>query len=165
MPFLICRICNADLYVKPSHVKLGWGKYCSVTCRVKAQFKGKIVNCYICEKKIYRSPNKLARSSSKKFFCTKTCQTIWRNTEMYTQEKHPNWQGGESSYRRLMDSSERRKVCTLCKTNDYRVPIVHHVDKNRKNNNISNLTWLCHNCHYLVHHFEEKRTELMKYIV
>jgi hypothetical protein len=26
------------------------------------------------------------------------------------------------------------------------------VDGNRKNSEVRNLEWLCHNCHYLVHH-------------
>lgn len=84
---------------------------------------------------------------------------------MYTQEDHPNWRGGESSYRRVMNASERDKKCTLCLTKDYRVLAVHHIDKNRKNNDLSNLSWLCHNCHYLVHHFEEARVKFMKQII
>jgi predicted HNH restriction endonuclease len=43
------------------------------------------------------------------------------------------------------------KNCLLCKEKDKRVFAVHHVDGNHKNNKVSNLTWLCHNCHHLVH--------------
>lgn len=124
--------------------------------------RGKEIACYICSKEIYRSPKSLSRSVSKKYFCSKSCQTLWRNKEMYTQEEHPNWKGGEFSYRRLMKSSNREKICLLCKSKDFRILVVHHIDKNRKNNNLNNLTWLCHNCHYLVHHFEKERLTLIE---
>lgn len=51
------------------------------------------------------------------------------------------------------------KICRLCKTKDIRVLAVHHIDKNRKNNKISNLAWLCHNCHLLVHHYDAERNK------
>jgi len=38
--------------------------------------------------------------------------------------------------------------------------IVHHIDKNRNNNGIENLIWLCQNCHYLVHHYTDDRKRL-----
>ena len=161
MPILKCLICKSNLYVKPSHLKLGWGKYCSTSCRAKSQLKGKTVNCHICSLEVYRSPKSLKDSKSQNFFCGKRCQTIWRNKEMYTQEEHPNWKGGESSYRRLMNSSDKIKKCVLCKTTDFRILVVHHIDKDRKNNKLSNLEWLCHNCHYLVHHFEDERKKFI----
>lgn len=43
-------------------------------------------------------------------------------------------------------------MCTLCKTEDKRVLATHHIDRNRLNNSVNNLAWLCHNCHFLVHH-------------
>jgi predicted HNH restriction endonuclease len=30
------------------------------------------------------------------------------------------------------------------------------VDKNRKNNKIKNLIWLCRNCHFLIHNYPVK---------
>lgn len=157
-----CLICNKIFYVKPSHVKRGWGKYCSITCRTKAQYKGKNVKCFICQKEVYRSPKDLKNSDSGNYFCNKTCQTIWRNKILFSGENHSNWKHGESAYRRILTSTGKERVCTYCKTTDLRVLAVHHIDKNRKNNKVSNLTWLCHNCHYLVHHDSGVREELMK---
>jgi 5-methylcytosine-specific restriction endonuclease McrA len=48
--------------------------------------------------------------------------------------------------------SDLPQYCGRCKLVDKRVLAVHHKDKNRENNALSNLMWLCHNCHYLVHH-------------
>lgn len=160
MPNVICTQCESCFYVKPSHQKLGWGKYCSINCRTIAQRKGHEVNCYICNKEIYRSLKELSKSKSKKYFCGKKCQTVWRNTVLFTGDNHPNWVSGESSYRKRLLASGRLEVCTLCTNKDKRVLMVHHIDRNRKNNNMDNLAWLCNNCHYLVHHYQDERAKL-----
>lgn len=153
MPTVKCLICNDKFYIKPSYQKKGWGKYCSIKCRTRSQIKGKKVNCYICDKQIYRAPKQLKSSESGKFFCSKSCQTIWRNKILYSGENHSNWTFGESAYRRILRASNKKQVCGVCQTVDTRILIVHHKDKNRKNNKVENLTWLCHNCHYLVHRY------------
>lgn len=165
MPTVKCILCSQDFYAKPSHIKLGWGKYCSVACRTKAQLKGKTVSCFICSKEVYRSLKDFRNSKSQKFFCSKTCQTIWRNRILYSGANHVNWKHGESAYRRILKSSNKEEICTLCRIDDSRVIIVHHIDKNRKNNNIENLIWLCQNCHYLVHHYSEAQARLMNEIM
>lgn len=50
-------------------------------------------------------------------------------------------------------------MCFRCRVSDIRVLAVHHADENRTNNGVENLIWLCHNCHYLIHHdiLEKKR--------
>lgn len=160
MPIVTCLICEKEFYVKPSHQKLGWGKYCSTSCRTRGQFNGKTVTCFVCKKELYRSLKGLRKSISGKFFCTKSCQTIWRNTILYSGGNHPNWVSGESSYRRILKANSREQICVLCKTIDKRILAVHHYDKNRKNNTISNLVWLCYNCHYLVHHDSNEKFKL-----
>lgn len=164
MPVTRCMVCSTDFYVKPSHLKRGWGKYCSSACRSKSQFNGKVVNCYMCNEEIYRTQKDLKSSKSNKFFCSKRCQTIWRNTEVYTGENHSNWIHGRSAYRRILSIAGKEQVCMLCTSKDKRVLIVHHIDKNRKNNKVNNLIWLCHNCHYLVHHDSDERVKLMNMV-
>ncbi len=151
MPFVACKLCDKEFYIKPSHLKLGWGKYCSRSCQNKSQFNGKSVQCFVCGKEIYRSKAHLKRSSSGKYFCSKSCQTLWRN-QVYVGENSRNWKTGEHAYRGILKRSDREIICYLCKITDERVIIAHHRDHNRNNNNLSNLTWLCLNCHFLVHH-------------
>lgn len=151
MAIVVCGICAKKFYVKPSHQKLGWGKYCSIDCRSKAQFKGEDVSCHVCAKKIHRSPSDIEHSKSGNHFCSKSCQTLWRN-KYFIGEKHKNWINGISIYREIMFRSGQEEICKICKTTDKRVLSVHHIDKNRGNNSLSNLVWLCFNCHYLVHH-------------
>jgi hypothetical protein len=147
----ICKVCKREFYVKPSHVLRGWGKYCSKKCQSSSQFTGAWLACHRCGMKVYRTPRDVSRSKSRRFFCTKSCQTIWRNSVLYTGKNHANWRGGESTYRDVLHRAKVDKRCQLCKTEDERVLIVHHIDKNRKNNTLKNLIWLCANCHMLIH--------------
>ncbi len=151
MPIVGCGICDKNFYVKPSHQKLGWGKYCSLECRSKSQLKGKFFNCLVCKKEFYRSPSKIKHSKSGNFFCSKACHMGWKNSQAI-EERHPNWSGGTQAYRNILKRSGRKRYCTGCKISDKRVLVVHHIDQNRKNNDLSNLAWLCQNCHHLIHY-------------
>jgi hypothetical protein len=155
MPRLPCIVCSTLFYAKPSHISKGWGKFCSKECQYESQKTGKFVACFRCGTSTYRNKNSLSRSDSGNFFCTKSCQTIWRN-QQYRQEKHANWVDGKSSYRAVLLRENRPLICTKCSTNDKRVLAVHHLDRNRANNTPENLVWLCHNCHFLVHNFKEE---------
>lgn len=42
-------------------------------------------------------------------------------------------------------------MCTRCGISDERILLKHHIDRNRKNNDIKNLQTLCYNCHKLAH--------------
>lgn len=164
MAQVICQYCDKKFYAKPYWLKRGWGKYCSRKCRDIGVRKGKGMPCYICGRVAYKSPKDLERSKSGLFFCGKSCQTRWRN-QVYVGEKHGNFTTGVTSYRNAIERHKVPKICVLCETKDHRVLAVHHIDKNRKNNKIENLAWLCHNCHYLVHHFDIEREKFMATIV
>lgn len=164
MPTVRCRICDKEFYIKPSHQKYGWGKYCSRDCVFKSQLNGKFLECSICGKKIYRSLKLIKRSKSGKHFCSKSCQTLWRN-QVYVGENSANWKNGEKAYRNILKRSGREQICQLCETKDERIVIVHHKDHNRKNNKIENLAWLCMNCHYLVHHDKKLEKKFMEALV
>ena len=140
------------IWVKESHIKRGWGKYCSKKCQRKSQLKGKWVNCDYCGKKIYRTPIDFRRSKSRKFFCSRKCHCSWENINNRCGENSPNWIVGQHSYRQLMKRYCKAEACSMCQINDKRVLIVHHRNLNRKDNKIENLEWLCRNCHSIVHY-------------
>ena len=165
MPGARCQMCKKIFYVKPSAIARGWGKYCSKLCQNQSQKTGKIIQCFICGKDVYKIPKDLKHSKSKKYFCGKSCQAVWRNSTVYIGKKHPNWKHGEHAYRRLLLKSKELPLCKLCKTKDLRILAVHHIDRNRKNNTVDNLSWLCHNCHVLVHHHDEERRKFMEALV
>lgn len=150
MPYLKCKICKNELYVKPSHQKMGYGKYCSIDCKHLAQRKGKYVICEVCGKEVWKMPKAIKHSKSGKYFCNKSCQALWRN-KFYSGKLHPNWKGGEYVYPKIMKKYNIPPICKKCGISDKRVLLIHHLDHNRKNNTIKNLIWLCRNCHYLIH--------------
>lgn len=155
-----CLICKKDFYVKPNRLARGWGKYCSKTCNYAAQKTGETYSCTTCGKKTYKSNKDVLRSKSGLFFCCKSCQATWRNT-FFSGYKHSNWKGGQATYRNILRKSKLKQVCAKCQNSDARVLAVHHKDKNRNNNSVSNLIWLCHNCHYLVHHYKEESKQFV----
>ena len=150
-----CHECNRKFYIKPSHWKMGYGKYCSRACYDRRKLKGKIVSCEQCGEKFYATLKQLTRSKSKRYFCKKSCYLSYQ-----VFDQHPNWKNGKSAYLRLMRKN-RVQICMRCKIKNTRVLIVHHIDQNRQNNVISNLVWLCRNCHYLVHHYEREAIKLL----
>ena len=151
MPKIQCKVCKNSFYARPSHLKKGWGKYCSNKCSYFDQRNGKYVDCKTCAKKVYRTPRHFKHSQSGNFFCNKICHAIWKNTNALSGVNHVNWKNGENAYRNIMSRSKRKPICGKCKIKNFRVLLVHHIDHNRKNNILSNLRWLCRNCHYLIH--------------
>ena len=81
-------------------------------------------------------------SQSGKFFCTKSCQTLWRN-QIYVGENSANWKNGEKAYRSILLRSNQNQACVLCKIDDLRI-----------------LT-----AHYLVHHDKELDQKVMEALV
>ncbi len=158
MPVVRCKLCNRRFYAKPSWIKSGGGKYCSRKCQYASYRKGRVVSCFICGKRVYKSPRYLKRAT--KHFCSKSCQTKWRNT-IFIGSKHANWKEGRYAYRSVLSRHKIPRLCKLCKTKDSRILAVHHIDMDHSNNRLSNLVWLCHNCHFLVHHYDIERKKIM----
>ena len=152
-----CKVCKKEFKTKPYWVKIGGGKYCSKWCHYQGLKTGKTIVCFICKKEAYKSIKNLGRSKSKKYFCSKSCQAIWRNSIVYIGENHPNWRGGESTYKNILLRTKILPICSKCRTKDKRVLAVHHLDRNRKKNKVENLIWLCHNCHHLIHHYPQEK--------
>lgn len=165
MPIVKCRICSKEFYTKYNWQAKGWGIYCSRKCQHESQKKGKVVHCFICSKEVYKALKQLEHSKSGKFFCNKSCQAVWRNTIINVEPNHPNWTNGESSYRDIMIRKTENMFCGRCNVTDRRVLVVHHIDKNRQNNNPNNLVWLCCNCHFLIHHHKHEMKLFMETLV
>ncbi len=158
-----CLICKKDFLAKKSHINYGHAKYCSRACHHQSMRKGKKVACTICGTIIFRSLKKLRRSQSALYFCSKKCQAIWRN-KTFIAEKHKNWKGGRFIYRRILKNSDSARACLLCAHKDERLLAAHHIDENHTNNDIKNLAWLCHNCHYLVHHDKLEKQKFLSLV-
>ena len=162
MPDVKCKICNKEFYAKPYALKNGLGKYCSKICMRVGLQKGEMRKCFICNSEVYKSRKALLGSKSKKFFCGKSCQTIWRNSMVNIGINHPNWKDGRYTHKNILTKSKAPKICLLCKSKDERIMTVHHIDGNHINNRLGNLIWLCHNCHFLSHHHKKEKNKLEK---
>lgn len=145
-----CKTCGNLFYAKPGHVRRGWGIYCSRKCHYADTLEKIEKHCGTCAKKVFVPRSKVSCSKSGKFFCDKSCQTIWRN-QYYSGDKHLLWKDGLNSYQSILDRHKVPRRCLLCGITDIRVLVTHHVDENHRNNVLSNLARLCHNCHHLVH--------------
>lgn len=157
----ICKICRIKFFRKKSQIIIGGGNYCSNKCRIIGRKNGKNVLCTFCGIEIYRPLRQLNKSKSGNHFCSKKCLFKW----IYKKyDGHPNWKGGIYSYRDKLIKNSSKTRCILCEESDRRMLAVHHIDKNRKNNNLKNLAWLCHNCHFLVHNFHQEKNQFFEKI-
>jgi hypothetical protein len=67
-------------------------------------------------------------------------------------EEHPNWQGGiRTSFYQERAFTAYGRQCNRCGDTESRL-LVHHIDRNRRNADVSNLEVLCHACHMTEHH-------------
>lgn len=163
MPYISCERCGKEFYSKPSWVKKGKGRYCSVFCSSQSNKTGRMIKCHLCGEKTYKQSRLIKRSKSGYLFCSKKCSLKWKN-ETFVGENNKNWKYGENSesYRNILRRSNVPVLCKICRNKDNRVLIVHHKDGYRKNNQLSNLVWLCCNCHFLVHHYLTEANKLKK---
>jgi hypothetical protein len=120
--------------------KHGLKVLCSRGCVAKSKLRGEKVKCFKCGKEIYRKPSDKLKNTSGNFFCSKSCANSYHNTIYKTVD------GAFNGYRQKALEHYGPK-CFLC---DYDVEPaleVHHIDGNRKHNNLSNLVVLCPNHH------------------
>jgi hypothetical protein len=97
--------------------------------------------CLCCGKEFKTMPKK----EKEQVVCSRACS----NTYFRSGENHGNWLGGVN-YRKLAFDAYG-KICSVCEYDNEHALEVHHIDKNRDNNDISNLKVLCANCHTLTH--------------
>lgn len=65
--------------------------------------------------------------------------------------------------KRLIRHGIKKNICEKCGlTHWLGVPMsleLHHINKNKKDNSLENLTILCPNCHWVVHHLDKTKNE------
>jgi len=156
-----CDVCKKKFLKKISQIERSKNNFCSNFCSVIGRRSGKYIKCKKCGKDTYKQRMQILKSEN--LFCSKKCSVLWKNRNTYGK-KHPNWKGGEYSYKNIITRKGNKKACSLCALNNQDVLIVHHIDRNRRNNSVNNLVWLCRNCHFLVHNYEEESKKLSKII-
>ena len=160
MESVVCSYCKKRFSKKRSQIKRSLVSYCSAQCQHQARKSGRQISCRLCGKAAYKTVKSLKVSKYKEYFCSLKCSNIAKGKRSLG-ENHPNWITGEYSYKaRLSRETARKRACLLCDIKNPSVLAVHHIDQNRKNNVLENLAWLCHNCHFLVHHYQVEKKRL-----
>jgi hypothetical protein len=132
-----CEICLKEFEFIA--VRKDKAKYCSNKCRYKAhKNKGRTeYSCAYCHKK-FRAP-----LSTKRKYCSKKC--------VNKSSKHI-FKPSFATVRKAMLSRGLVTSCNRCGYKDEpKILGIHHKDKDRNNNNLSNLEILCPMCHSLEH--------------
>lgn len=133
----ICLTCSAPF----THIssRANKAKYCSRKCYHKAvHLMGSVIHsCKHCGKS-FRSP-----PSHKRVYCSKAC--VGKSSKAI-------WNPDFTTVRKKMAQRDMIKSCERCGyDSEPRILGVHHKDRDRKNNEMSNLEVLCPNCHSLEH--------------
>jgi len=108
--------------------------YCSLACIQRHP-------CQLCEKII---TGRVKFQSGEKRFCSRKCSNFVHRTLNSKISYMPN-----GFARSLKDHG--KIICNKCGIEDIEVLVVHHIDRDRKNNKIENLETLCANCHHKIH--------------
>lgn len=150
-PNHICELCGKPFY----RIQVRGHAYCSQSCYWKAKSQKVECICLICGKAFKRSPSIVQKGNVK--YCSKKCQGI-----DITGENHPKYQGGTTAdgyhivrfqgkaqrmHRLIIEAHVGRKL----RKNE----IVHHIDRNRSNNDISNLMVMTRSDHAALHARED----------
>lgn len=161
-----CDFCGREFEKPVNKVnesrKKGWKLYCSPECRNKAK---KIrCTCSYCGKELWKTPSEIARSKTGNTFCNKSCACSYNNSHFRTKENNPNWKGGKAGSRiyTILAYRTYKSKCSICGCDDKDILEVHHIDMNRRNNDIDNLIILCANHHAKVHRGKLEITQEIK---
>jgi hypothetical protein len=158
---ILCLNCGCDVLVKEKEIKRGFGKFCSLSCSAKFRAKNNRakpnIKCSYCGKEFYRNASKRKNSKSGIYFCCR----LHKDLSQRFGGVISNVGNGEYSYRAIALRIYGPK-CNRCGFDNHVAAIVvHHKDRNRSNNNPSNLEVLCSNCHSIEHWSKNEIVEPM----
>lgn len=156
-----CLNCEKLFDALVREVNRGNGKYCSLVCAMKHIGANRPrpeanVICAHCNKSFYKNISKQTRSKSGLFFCSRECKDVAQCIGGIRSIMPPHFGQTVKNYRTIAFRVENKpKICERCGFDKHEAAIiVHHKDRNRKNNHIDNLEVLCANCHLIEHYGE-----------
>lgn len=144
-PNIKCFECRKPIYRRPVQITKSKGRlFCSPLCYGKSLRKEK--PCIVCGKLILAQFNKKT--------CSRACANKNRTQIQYKigRPKDKNVLIRSLKIRLL---AIRGAMCERCGYNKKEILHVHHKDRNRKNNKLTNLELICPNCHYEEHYLEK----------
>lgn len=140
-PNTTCMVCKISIYRRPGEIKKG-NVFCSLKCYGISCRKEK--PCLICGTLILSSQNKKT--------CSRACANKLRIGTKYTGLRLKD-KVVTAFFLKKRLVKLKGPVCERCSFDNLDILQVHHIDRNRKNNDLSNLELLCPNCHYSEHYY------------
>jgi hypothetical protein len=170
-----CSNCRVDFYQKRYKLLRNKNNFCSSACTWEYN-TGKIrtsktLNCGICGKEIVVMRSRLSRNKNN--FCSKKC--FWKHEEKSKIGEKYHWKGGRYLSRGYY--LIYKKEHPNCNSDGYvlehrlmvegkigryleKNEVVHHIDGNKKNNDISNLMLFKSNSEHIKHHQLIKKNKI-----
>lgn len=148
-----CGVCRKAIYRRPSEIERNAQRvYCSqrcygISCRRETP-------CIVCKKPILSG---LHRKT-----CSRACANKNRTGVAYNTSR-PNDKVVTQRALKLRLLNERGTICERCSYNKAEVLQVHHINRNRKQNNLENLELICPNCHFEEHYLEKSWLKTNRY--
>ena len=156
-----CLNCNKEFLVLEKEIRRGNGKFCSRKCSGENRSKTYVrprPNCVCaqCSTKFYRNNSKQKNSKSGLFFCERSCKDKAQRLDGIADIQPSHYGNGHSHYRKIAFRS-KDKCCEGCGYNNYPILVVHHNDRDRTNNNITNLKILCPSINCFKNKYNEEK--------
>ena len=152
-PMQYCLHCNNQFTPPESEVKRGNGKFCSRKCssthaaQKRSSARPLNATCALCGKSFRKSPSKLKELN----FCCRSHKDKAQRLQHRILEIPHYSDGAFVEYRKLA-LEHYGEVCQRCGYNIHAMALdVHYKDRNRRNNDLSNLEVVCRNCHAIEH--------------
>lgn len=150
-----CKNCNQNFDAPIGEHKRGNAKFCSRSCSSKfaaSQHRPKPnVVCALCGTEFYKNSSQQKNSKSGLFFCSRFCKDKAQRIGGIKEIQPPHYSDHLYNYRDLAFRSLPNECCRCGYKKQVAALVVHHIDRDRSNNNLSNLEILCANCHAIEH--------------
>lgn len=140
-----CKQCRVKFNIRISAKKQGKGKFCSLSCATTYR-------------NVTNNPAKL--ESVRRKISENHADVSGKNNPMHDKrgEKAPSYVDGRSKYKgetyRKIALANLKHECKQCSESNMDVVEVHHIDGNKRNNELYNLEFLCGDCHRTKHIYQ-----------
>jgi len=149
----ICETCKKEFDAPLTEHNRGHARFCSLSCAYNRVFpiKEPNVTCAYCGKYFYKNKSKQKSSKSGLFFCCRKCKDNAQKMGGIREIMPPHYGSSLKAYRTkaLRHMGQKCNRCGYAK--NIHALIVHHKNRDRTNNDLSNLEILCANCHFIEH--------------
>lgn len=148
-----CETCGKEFFAEKRYIKRGHAKFCSLKCSSSRsrQPKKSNVTCAFCNKDFYLRPSKVSLSKSGLHFCSRKHKDAAQRIGGIEAIQPNHYGKGINNYRKRA-LAHYPNQCNRCGYDKFiQALVIHHIDHDRENNDISNLEVLCPTCHWEHH--------------